>query len=102
MLFAELKLWSRLPDKNDYNSELIDYIGHGYIKFMLPYKKHFVDLKLRQSFDSKGSVEVNYSYPTFGRDDLFLYVKFFNGYGESFIDYDNHVKKIGIGFSISR
>lgn len=102
MLFAELKLWSRLPDKNDYNPNLIDYMGHGYIKFMLPYKKHFVDLKLRQSFDNKGAAETNYSYPAFGRDDLFLYVKLFNGYGESLIDYDNHVKKIAIGFSISR
>lgn len=101
-LFSELKLWARLPDKTDYNPKLIDYTGHGYLKFMLPYKKHFADMKLKYNFNNKGSVELNYSYPVFGRDDLFLYIKLFNGYGESLIDYDNHIKKLGIGFSISR
>ncbi|MCW8896304.1 MAG: phospholipase A [Sulfurimonas sp.] len=102
MLFAELKLWARLPDITDYNHDLIDYMGHGYLKFRLPYKKHFADLKLRHNFKNKGSAELNYSYPVFGGDNLFLYVKLFNGYGESLIDYDNHIKKFGIGFSISR
>jgi phospholipase A1 len=102
MLLTELKLWARLPDAHDYNPDLIDYRGHGHIKFMLPYKKHFFDVKLRHNFKNKGSTEVNYSYPVFGRDDLFLYVKLFNGYGESLIDYDNHIKKFGIGLSISR
>ncbi|MGE4419152.1 MAG: phospholipase A [Sulfurimonas sp.] len=102
MLFSELKLWARLPDTNDYNPELIDYMGHGYIKFMLPYKKHFVDMKFRYNFNKKGSAELNYTYPMFGRNDLFLYIKLFNGYGESLIDYDDYIKKFGIGFSISR
>lgn len=102
MLFTELKLWARLPDAQDYNPDLIDYMGHGHVKFMLPYKKHFFDVKFRHNFKNKGSTEVNYSYPVFGRDDLFLYVKLFNGYGESLIDYDNHIKKFGIGLSISR
>lgn len=101
-LFTELKLWARLPDQNDYNPRLIDYMGHGYIKFMLPYKKHFADIKLRYNFNNKSSTEINYSYPIFGREDLFLYVKFFNGYGETLIDYDNRIKKFGIGISISR
>ena len=102
MLFTELKLWTRLPDNNDYNPRLIDYMGHGYLKFMVPYKKNFVDLKLRYNFDKKGSAELNYTYPMFGRDDLFLYIKLFSGYGESLIDYDKDIKKFGIGFSISR
>ena len=102
MLLAELKLWARLPDANDYNPELIDYIGHGYLKFTIPHEKHFVDLKLRNNFNGKGSIEASYSYPAFGRDDLFLYIKLFNGYGESLINYDSHIQKFGIGFSISR
>jgi len=102
MLFSELKLWARLPNTNDYNPELINYMGHGYIKFMLPYKKHFVNMKFRYNFNKKGSAELNYTYPMFGRNDLFLYIKLFNGYGESLIDYDDYIKKFGIGFSISR
>ena len=102
LLFTELKLWHRLPYTTDYNPELIDYIGHGHIRFTLPYKKHIAKLLLRSNFSGEHAVEINYSYPLFGSDDLFLYVKGFSGYGESLIDYDNHVNKIGIGFSISR
>ena len=102
LLFTELKLWHRLPDATDYNPDLIDFMGHGHIRFILPYKKHIAKLLLRSNFSGEHAVELNYSYPVFGRDDLFLYLKGFSGYGESLIDYDKHVNKIGIGFSISR
>ena len=102
ILLAELKLWARLPDVKDYNPDLIDTMGHGYLKIAIPYKKHLLDMKIRDNFNSKGSVEFNYTYPMSSKDDLFLYMKFFNGYGESLIDYDEHIQKVGIGFSISR
>ena len=99
--FTELKFW--LPVGSlEYNEDLMDYMGYGHIRFILPYKKHIVKLLLRSNFSGENAVELNYSYPLLGRDDLFLYVKGFSGYGESLIDYDNHVDKIGFGFSISR
>ena len=101
-LFTELKLWYRLPDARDYNPDLIDYMGHGQLRFMFPYKKHMTQLLLRSNFQDTSAVELNYTYPAFSRDDLFLYVKGFSGYGESLIDYDKPINKIGIGFSISR
>ncbi|MEA2091195.1 MAG: phospholipase A [Campylobacterota bacterium] len=101
-IFSELKLWTRLPDNIDYNPDLIDYMGHGHIKFMLPYEKHFFEFKLRHSFRDYGAVEANYSHPVIGRDDLFLYIKTFNGYAESLVDYNNYINKVGIGLSISR
>jgi len=101
-LFTELKLWQRISVTTDYNPKLIDYMGHGHIRFIVPYKKHVTKLLLRSNFSGENAVELNYSYPAFGRDDLFLYIKGFSGYGESLIDYDKHVNKIGFGFSISR
>lgn len=101
-MFSELKLWYRLPDNIDYNPDLIDYMGHGHLKFMLPYEKHLLELLVRHNLSDAGAMEANYSYPVFGREDLFLYMKLFSGYGESLIDYDNYVNKVGIGFSISR
>lgn len=101
-IFAELKLWHRLSDKNDYNPDLIDYMGHGHIQFMLPYKKNLLKVLLRHSFSNYSAFKLDYSYPIFGRKDLFLYMKAFSGYGESLIDYNNHVNKIGVGLSISR
>ncbi len=108
-LFTELKLWHRLSDKTDYNPNLIDTMGHGHIKFMLPYKKHLATVLLRNNFKGKGAIDASYSYPLFD-ESLFLYVKWFSGYGESLISYagvdpaseDDYVDKIGIGFSISR
>ncbi len=101
-VFAELKLWHRLPDTTDYNPDLIDYMGHGHLRFMLPYKKHMAKLLLRSNFSGNSAVEFDYSYPAFDRNDLFFYLKTFNGYGESLIDYNHNVNKVGIGFSISR
>lgn len=106
IIFSELKLWYRVDNLRsksyDYNPELIDYLGYGYLKFLVPYKKHLFELKLRHNFSDSGAIEASYTYPLFERKDLFLYLKGFSGYGESLIDYDNKVNKVGVGFSISR
>ncbi len=106
VIFSELKLWYRVDNlrhkSRDYNPELVDYLGYGHLKFILPYKKHLFDILFRYNFDSKGAVEAHYSYPIFGRDDIFVYLKGFSGYGESLIDYNHNINKVGVGFSISR
>jgi phospholipase A1 len=104
-LITELELWKRLPDNIDYNPDLIDYLGSYQLKFMLPYEKHLYKLTLRSNTSShKSSAEFIYSYPLPAREenDLFLYIKTFNGYGESLIDYNHNINKISIGLSISR
>ncbi len=100
-IYMDLKLWASTDSSREkYNPDLLDYLGYGHLKFILPYKKHFAEATFR--YASKGyAVELDYSYPIFN-DDLFLYVKGFSGYGESLIDYDNKVNKLAIGFSISR
>jgi len=102
LLFTELRLWYRFHDVIEYNEDLVDYMGYGHIRFLLPYKKHLAKLLLRNNFDGKYAVEFSYTHPFLHSRDLFLYVKAFSGYGESLIDYDNRVDKVGIGFSISR
>ena len=102
LLFTELKLWHRFHDTIDYNPDLIDYMGHGHIEFIFPYKKHLAKLLLKSNFEGKNGIEFSYSYPFSKAKDLFFYLKTFNGYGESLIDYDNKIDKIGFGFSISR
>ncbi len=102
-LFTEIKGWYRIPDNRDYNSDLLAYIGYGYVKFKYPYGKHLFSLKLRHGLNRHyGSMEAAYSYPLSSRDDLFYYVKYFSGYEESLIDYDQYVNKIAVGFAFSR
>ena len=101
-LFTEFEFWNRLPDSKDYNPKLLDYLGHGDVKFSLPWDKHLFTLLLRSNFNNHGAVDFSYSYPINDRNNLFLYIKAFSGYAESLIDYNTYINKIGIGFSISR
>ncbi|MDD2791418.1 MAG: phospholipase A [Sulfurimonas sp.] len=113
-LFTELQLWRRLSDDYDYNPGLIDTMGDGHVKFMLPYEKHMFSALLRNNFQGKGAADLSYSYPLFG-ESLFLYIKGFVGYGESMISFagnpdyigqthqeDLYVEKVAIGVSLSR
>jgi phospholipase A1 len=50
---------------------------------------------------SRGAVELTWSFPLGNYPFLKGYIQYFNGYGESLIDYDNHVNKIGIGFALT-
>jgi phospholipase A1 len=101
-LFTEFEFWSRLPDAKDYNPQLLDYLGHGDIKFSLPWRKHLFTLLLRSNFNNHAAADFSYSYPINDKNNLFLYVKAFSGYGESLIDYNTYINKVGIGVSISR
>ena len=101
-LFTQFEFWGRLPDARDYNPKLLDYLGHGDVKFSLPWGKNLFTLMLRSNFNDHGAVDFSYSYPINNQNNLFLYLKAFSGYGESLIDYDNYINKVGIGISISR
>ncbi|BDY12617.1 phospholipase A [Hydrogenimonas cancrithermarum] len=50
----------------------------------------------------RGAVQFDWSYPFFGSETTFWYLKFFNGYGESLIDYNRNITKASFGFSFSR
>ncbi|MGB3961081.1 MAG: phospholipase A [Sulfurimonas sp.] len=102
-LVTELKLWSRFPENGalDDNPNLTDYTGFSEIKFSYFLRKHMFTLMQRGSFQTgKGATELTYSYPL--QNDVYAYAKLFSGYGESLIDYDNHITKFSVGFSFSR
>ncbi len=104
-IIGELEMWYRTPDNTDYNPDLIDYMGYGQLTLMLPYDKHLFKLKLRSNPSHESSaVEFTYTHPLPAREenDLFFYFKTFNGYGESLINYNQHMNKISIGVGISR
>lgn len=103
-VFTELKLWYRIKDRGtDDNPDLIDYIGHGSLRLVLPYGKSLTTLMLRQNvMTGKGAQELSWSYPFSNRESVFWYTKVFTGYGESLIDYDNYVTKWSVGLSFSR
>lgn len=50
---------------------------------------------------SRGAFEMSWSFPLWKYPFVRGYVQYFNGYGESMIDYDHHVNRLGIGFSLT-
>ena len=105
-LFFEPKIWYRFKEDKkrditdvdgDDNPDILNYLGYGDITISYPYEKHLFSTKLM-----KKSVQVDWTFPLFGLKDVYGYLQYFNGYGESLVDYDEKVEKIGLGFAVTR
>lgn len=107
-----LKTWYRIPEdkkktpedaKGDDNPDIAHYYGYGEIRVQqeLFASKHLAALMVRGNPSTgKGAIEFNYSVP-FG-DYLYWNVYLFNGYGDSLIDYNRSVTRVGIGVMLAR
>lgn len=99
-----IKPWYRIPESksSDDNPDIADYVGYG--DYRLTYKNggSLYSVLLRNNFkfdsDNKSSLEVNWAFPVYEAVDL--YVQYYNGYGESLIDYDHRVNRISVGILI--
>lgn len=99
-----LKAWYRIPesaDKDD-NQDITKYLGYGELTFGYLWNKHLLTTTLRNNLreDNKGSILLDYSYPIY--KNLYLYLQFFNGYGESLRDYNNSINRFGVGILFNR
>ena len=92
-------------DKDD-NPDITDYMGYGDITLSYLWHKHQIGALFRYNFGNgghdRGAVQLDWSYPFFDSKTTFWYFKFFNGYGESLIDYNRNVTKTSFGFAFSR
>jgi phospholipase A1 len=110
---AYAKLRYRLPEdpketpdsaEGDDNPDITDYLGYSDIHFyyLLPHG-HLLHLLVRGYLGtSKGNVSLNYSIPMTGDKDAFLVARLFSGYGESMLDYNRSINRIGIGLMFNR
>jgi phospholipase A1 len=106
-----LKAWWRIPEREkddpldphgDDNPDIEDYMGN--FEFTVAYRKfdHEVSAMLRNNLDTddnRGALQLDWTFPVEGR--YRGYLQYFNGYGESLIDYDAHINRIGIGILLS-
>lgn len=99
-----LQPWYRLPedDSEDDNEDIERYLG--YANYMAIYKwseDRTLSMKLMNNLrsDNKTSIELGYSFPM--GDTIKGYVHYYNGYGESLIDYNERIQRIGIGIMLN-
>ena len=99
-----LQPWYRLPedDSEDDNEDIERYLG--YANYMAIYKwseDRTLSMKLMNNLrsDNKTSIELGYSFPM--GDTIKGYIHYYNGYGESLIDYNERIQRIGIGIMLN-
>jgi phospholipase A1 len=99
------KTWYRLPEDelNDDNPDISRYMGYGELWGTLYWKKQRFAVMLRNNLRSEnlGAVQLDWSFPLpLIGDKLSIYVQYFNGYGESLLDYNKSVNRISAGFML--
>ncbi len=105
-----LKPWYRLPESaksylgdssGDDNPDIEDYMGH--FAFGTAYRKndHEFSMLVRNnlSAENKGAIQAEWTFPLLR--NIRGYVQYFNGYGESLIDYNVRIERIGVGFLLT-
>jgi phospholipase A1 len=104
-----LKTWYRLPEDaaNDDNPDLTDYTGYGELWGTLFWKNQRFAVMLRNNLrsENKGAVQLDWSIPLSSINEslakkISLYVQYFNGYGESLLDYNTSINRISAGLML--
>lgn len=102
--FVAFKPWYRIREQReeDDNPDIEFYLGHFELTGGYMGSRHGLSLMLRNNLRSRnrGAVELSWGFPIGNR--VRGYVKYFNGYGESLIDYDETVQTLGIGIELAR
>ena len=96
--------WYRLPENSssDDNEDIESYLGHAsyHAVYKLTEDRTF-SLKLLNNLrsDNRTSVEFGYSFPM--GDTLKGFFQYYNGYGESLIDYNERIERVGFGIMLN-
>ncbi|HUH65944.1 MAG TPA: phospholipase A [Syntrophales bacterium] len=102
-----LRGWMRLQESaaSDDNRDITDYMGYWelwmYYFFNDPnLGVHRFGAMLRNNLNpgnNRGAQQIEWTIPLFHSNTLGFYIQYFNGYGESLIDYNHNINRIGAG-----
>lgn len=92
--------------EGDDNPDISDYLGYGEISGAFKVNCNTLSFMLRNNLDfhdNKGALKLGWAFkiPGIESDNLKGYVQYFTGYGESLIDYNAAVNRIGIGIMLA-
>lgn len=103
-LAFSIRPWWRIPEPSDDddNSDIHRYLGYGDLNFIYSWDNYSVDVLLRNNLstsDNRGAFRVGFTFPLWSK--FRGYVQYFNGYGESLIDYNHHTQSLGVGIMLT-
>lgn len=110
---AYVKLRYRIPETEketplaavgDDNPDISDYLGYSDVHFtyLLP-GEHMLHFLMRGVVGTgKGNVSLTYSFPVPRSEGGFIMFRVFHGYGESLLDYDRTLTRVGFGLMFNR
>lgn len=112
-LLLRLKLRWRVPEKDkatptsaegDDNPDINDYLGHADLNLYYRWRSsHQAHLLVRGNPDTgRGYVSLVLSRPLPREQDAWLMIQMSHGYGESLLDYDRKVSRVGVGIMLAR
>lgn len=95
-----LRPWYRIPENpaTDDNPDILHYVGRGELRAGYKYGEQVFTLVARNNLETvknRGGTELDWSFPFSKR--IKGLVQYWNGYGESLIDYNARIRRIGVG-----
>lgn len=109
--YLGLKLWDRISEdpkdfpgdpRGDDNPDIEKFYGHFELELSRVKQFRSLSILIRNNLrrdDNFGAVRLAYSFPL--SKTLRGYMEYFEGYGESLIDYNHDAQRIGLGIAIS-
>jgi len=105
-----LKPWWRIPEdekrnpqdpRGDDNPDIEKFLGHFEFTTLYRSGEHEFGFMLRNNFraDNKGAVQLDWTFPLWR--GVRGYTQYFNGYGESLIDYNANSERFGVGILLT-
>lgn len=99
-----LKPWYRLPESSeiDDNPNIENYYGYGEFNLIHVIDDYTVEVMLRNNLkadDNRGAIQLGFTFPLWGKTRG--YVQYFNGYGQSLLDYDHQTQSLGVGLMLT-
>jgi len=95
------RVWQRLSEDaaKDDNPDIVDFLGRFELTGIYRVgESEFSAMLRRNPGTRKGAYQLDWSYPLY--KNLRGYVQWFDGYGESLIDYNHRTRAIGIGVQL--
>ena len=104
--YLSVKPWWRIPEEEksdpqdatgDDNPDIADYMGYGEVIGLYELNRHRLGFMVRNILSNpyRGAVQLDWSLPL--RNKVRGYVQYYNGYGETLLDYNYYNNSIGIG-----